>query len=46
MTRKQLFNYSKDNSTIALNFLYTKEMEIYPAYILKYNSHREKKLPF
>ena len=44
MTRKQLFNYSKDNSTIALNFLYTKEMEIYPAYILKYNSHREKKI--
>ena len=37
MTGKQL---SKNNPTIALNFLYIKEKEIYPTYISKNNSTR------
>ena len=37
--------FEKNNSTIALNLLYTKEMEICPAYISKYNSVKNK-LPF
>ena len=32
--------FQKNNLTIAINVLYTKEMEIYQAYILKYNSNR------
>ena len=32
----------KSNPTIALNILYVKEKEIYPAYISKHNSTREK----
>ena len=32
----------KNNSTIALNSLYIKEKEIYPAYISKINSNCEK----
>ena len=35
--------FEKYNWTIALNFLYIKEKEIYPAYISKHNSTREKK---
>ena len=34
--------FEKNNPTIALNILYTKEKEIHPAYILKRNSTREK----
>ena len=34
--------FEKNNPKIALNVLYTKEMEIYPAYISKYNSSHEK----
>ena len=33
--------FEKNNSTIALNVLHTKEMEICPAYISKYNSTRK-----
>ena len=29
--------FEKNNPTIALNVLYIKEKEIYPAYILKHN---------
>ena len=35
--------FEKNNPTIALNTLYIKEKEIYPAYISKPNSAREKK---
>ena len=34
----------KNNSTISLNTLYTKEMEIREAYISKYNLNREKQI--
>ena len=34
----------KNNPTIALNILYIKEKEIYPAYISKHNSAREKQI--
>ena len=34
--------FEKNNPTIALNILYTKEKEMHPAYILKRNSTREK----
>ena len=30
--------------TIALNVLYTKKEKIYPAYVLKHNSNREKQV--
>ena len=36
--------FEKNNSTIALNILYTKEKEICPAYISKHNSTREKQI--
>ena len=36
--------FQKNNLTTAVNVLYTKEMEIYQAYILKYNSNREKQI--
>ena len=34
----------KNNSTFALNVLYTKKLEICPAYISKKDSNREKKI--
>ena len=34
--------FEKNNPTIALNVLYTKEKEILPAYISNHNSNREK----
>ena len=34
--------FEKNNLTIVLNVLFTKEMEICPAYISKHNSNREK----
>ena len=36
----------KNNSTVALNVCCEKEKEIYPAYILKYNSTHEKNIEF
>ena len=36
--------FEKNNLTIALNILYIKEKEIYPAYISKHNSTREKQI--
>ena len=36
--------FDKNNLIIALNILYTKEKEILPAYISKYNSTREKQI--
>ena len=33
-----------DNATIALNVSYAKKEKIYPAYISKYNSNREKQV--
>ena len=40
--------FEKNNSTVALNFLYTREMEmeLCPAYIPKNNSNREKQITF
>ena len=35
-----------NNPTITLNIQFQKEMEIYPAYISKYNSTLEKKVIF
>ena len=37
-------NYQKNNVTIALTVLYTKKEKIYPAYISKHNSNREKQV--
>ena len=34
--------FQKNNPTIAFGILYIKEKEIYPAYISKHNSTREK----
>ena len=34
----------KNNVTIALNILYTKKEKIYPAYVSKHNSNREKQV--
>ena len=34
----------ENNLTIALNVLYVKNEKIYPAYISKYNSNREKRI--
>ena len=36
--------FEKNNPTIALNILYTKEMEIIPTYISKHNSTQEKQI--
>ena len=36
--------FEKNNSTIALDILRIKEKEIYPAYISKHNSTREKQI--
>ena len=36
--------FEKNNPTIALNVLYSKEMEIYPANISKYNTTRQKQI--
>ena len=38
--------FEKNNPIIALNILHIKEKEIYPAYISKYNSTREKQIIF
>ena len=35
-------NFKKNNATIAPNVLYVKQAKIYPAYVSKYNSNREK----
>ena len=37
-------NFEKDNVTIALNVLYAKKEKIYPAYVSKNNSYREKQV--
>ena len=37
-------NYEKNNLTIALNVLYAKKKKIYPAYVSKHNSNREKQV--
>ena len=37
-------NFEKNNGTIALNLLCTKKEKIYPAYISKTNSNREKQV--
>ena len=34
----------KNNVTIPLNILYAKKEKIYPAYVLKHNSNREKQV--
>ena len=34
----------KNNLTIALNALYAKKEKIYPAYVLRHNSYREKEV--
>ena len=34
--------FEKNNVTIALNVLYTKKESMYPAYVSKHNSNREK----
>ena len=36
--------FEKNNPTIALNVLYIKEKQIYPAYISKHNSTCEKQI--
>ena len=36
--------FEKNNTTITLNTLYTKEKEILPAYISNHNSTREKQI--
>ena len=36
--------FEKNNPTIAVNILYIKEKEIYPPYISKHNSTREKQI--
>ena len=36
----------KNNLTISLNVLYAKKEKIYPAYVLKHNSNREKQVIF
>ena len=36
----------KNNVTIALNIFYAKKEKIYPFYVSKYNSNREKKVIF
>ena len=36
----------KNNVTIALNVLYAKKEKIYPAYVSKHNSNREKQVIF
>ena len=36
--------FEKNNVTIALNVLYAKKEKIYPAYVSKYNSNREKQV--
>ena len=38
--------FEKSNPTVALNILYIKEKEVYPAYISKINSNCESKLFF
>ena len=35
-------NFEKNNVTTALNFLYAKKQEVFPAYVSKHNSNREK----
>ena len=37
-------NYEKNNLIIALNVLYAKKEKIYPAYVSKHNSNREKQV--
>ena len=37
-------NFWKNNVTIALGVLYAKKEKIYPAYVSKYNSYREKQV--
>ena len=34
----------KNNLTIALNVLYSKKEDVYPAYVSKHNSNREKQV--
>ena len=41
MIRKK---FEKSNVTIVLNFLYAKIEKIYPAYVSKHNSIREKQI--
>ena len=36
--------FKKNNKTIALNALHTKKEKIYPAYVSKHNSNREKQV--
>ena len=36
--------FGKNNVTVALNVLYAEKEKIYPAYISKYNSNREKEV--
>ena len=36
--------FDKNNRTIALNVLYAKKEQIYPAYVAKHNSNREKQI--
>ena len=38
--------FEKNNVTIALNVLYAKKEKIYPAYVSKHNSNREKQVIF
>ena len=37
-------NIEKNNITIALNVLYGKKEKLYPAYVSKHNSNREKQV--
>ena len=36
--------WNKNNLTVALNALYTKKEKVYPGYVSKHNSNREKQL--
>ena len=38
--------FKKNNLTIAINVLYVKKGKIYPAYVSKHSSNREKKVIF
>ena len=44
--KRLLEKNEKNNVTIALNVLYAKKEKIYPAYVSKHNSNREKQVIF
>ena len=44
ITKRWLEKFEKNNAKIPLNLLYAKKEKIYPAYVSKYNSNREKQV--